>query len=300
MEYRELGGSGLKVSRIGLGCVTFGREIDLDTSFAVADRAVERGINFFDTAEAYHKGESERVLGRYLRDRGLRDRVILATKIAPPLTGPRIREAFEASLRNLQTDRIDLYYFHRYPGDEALEECLEALQGLVARGQARSVGCSNFDAAQLHRTLELQRARGWATMAATQPIYNLVSREIEAELLPLCVRENVATVSYSPLGAGFLTGKYRRGAEVPKGTRFDVIPGHQGVYFHDEKWRVMEQLRALSQREGVPMTHLAMAWVLRQAAITSVLVGARSPAQVDQAFEAQAVAGSVVAKINAD
>ncbi|MCX5658524.1 MAG: aldo/keto reductase [Planctomycetota bacterium] len=297
MDHRAIGTTGLRVSRIGLGCVTFGREIDQAASFAVADRAVERGINFFDTAEAYHRGESERVLGRYLRERGLRDRVVVATKAALPLTGPRILEAAEASLKNLQTDRIDLYYLHRCPEDPAFDECLGALHALVASGKVRAVACSNFDAPQLKRALDSQRTHGWSPMAATQPIYNLVSREIEAELLPLCARERVAAVTYSPLGAGFLTGKYRQGGEVPKGSRFDVIPGHQGVYFHDDKWSVMELLRERSLRVNVPMTHLAMAWVLQQPAITTVLVGARSPAQVDQAFEAMAVDASLVADI---
>ncbi len=284
----------IQTGRIGLGCATFGREIDQAASFAVADRALERGITMFDTAESYANGESERVLGRWVRDRGVRDRVTIATKVTAPLSQARILTTAEASLRNLGIERIDLYYLHVYPGDDRLEESLHALDALVRDGKVRRIGCSNFTHNQLRHALALQDRRGWARMRAIQPRYNLVDRDIERQTLPLCRREDIAVIAYSPLGAGFLTGKYRRDGAIPSGSRFDINPEHQQVYFHEEKWKIMERLREQSQATGAPMTRLALAWVLQQTAIATVLIGGRCPEQVDQAFDAGRVAVAVV------
>jgi aryl-alcohol dehydrogenase-like predicted oxidoreductase len=164
---------------------------------------------------------------------------------------------------------------------------LEALNQLVEKGYTRYIGCSNFGAWQLAKSLWKQDVNHWARMESVQPIYNLVDRNIERELLPLCADQEIGVISYSPLGAGFLTGKYRRDEAVPKGTRFDVIPGHQAIYFHETGWRVVEGLRAISATTGIRMPHLAMAWTIGQPGITSVLVGARNTDQVDQAFDAE-------------
>lgn len=289
MEYRALGRSGLKVSSIGLGCVTFGREIDEATSFAVMDRAVERGINLFDTAEAYAQGSSEEVVGRWLKSRGNRDQIVLATKVSGRLTADRIMSSAEESLQRLQTDRVDLFQLHHWTRDEPLDEALEALDRLVREGKAVAVGCSNFDAEQMREGLRLEEENGWARMESVQPPYSLVAREIEDDLIPLCREQEIGILSYSPLGAGFLTGKYRQGGPVPEGTRFDVIPGHQNIYFHDEKFSVMEALRGLADREGISMIQLALAWVIRQTGITSVLIGGRKLDHVDQAFRAESL-----------
>lgn len=288
MEYRQLGKTDLKVSSIGLGCVTFGREIDEQTAFAVMDRALERGINLFDTAEAYAAGSSEEVLGNWLAARGVRKRVVLATKVSGNLTRERVLSSAEESLRRLQTDTIDLFQVHHWDGDVPLEEMLRALNTLVVQGKARHVGCSNYTAAQLRRALDVQEHNDWARLVSVQPNYNLVMRDIEQELLPLCVQRDVGVISYSPLGAGFLTGKYRKNGPVPPGTRFDVIPGHQDIYFSDENFRVVEGLRAKSAQVARSMVDLALAWVIGQPGITSVLVGARTTDHVDQAFRAEA------------
>jgi 1-deoxyxylulose-5-phosphate synthase len=289
MEYRQLGKTALHVSSLGLGCVTFGREIDEATSFAVLDHARSRGINLLDTAEAYGGGASETVVGRWLKDRGSRDDMIVCTKVSGNLTAERILASAQASLQRLGIDTIDLFQLHRFDPSVALEEQLEALNQLVQKGYTRYIGCSNFAAWQLAKALWKQDVNHWARLESVQPIYNLVDRNIERELLPLCADQQIGVISYSPLGAGFLTGKYRRDAHVPKGTRFDVIPGHQPLYFHETGWRVVEGLRAQSETTGRSMIHLAMAWAIGQPGITSVLVGARGTKQVDQAFEAEAM-----------
>ncbi len=287
MQFRRLGRSEFTVSSIGLGCVTLGREIDRAESFAVLDRAFERGITLFDTAEAYSAGGSERVLGEWMAERRVRERIVLATKVAVPLTSRRLAESADASLQRLQTDHIDLFQLHSWDATTPLEETLDALTALVATGKVRHVGCSNWSAWQLARAHFDSRQRGTAGMLSLQPAYNLVQREIEPDLIPLCAEQQIAILSYSPLGAGFLTGKYRQGGDIPRGTRFDIVPGHEEPYFTRTGFRIVEGLRQLAAETGQSMAQLALGWVLRRPGITAVLIGARSPQQIDQAFAAE-------------
>lgn len=287
INLRPLGTTGLNVSSIGMGCVTFGREIDEKTSFAVLDRARERGINLLDTAAAYADGSSETVLGSWLADRGCRDEVILATKVNGTLTRGHILKSAEESLRRLRTDRIDLYQLHHWDDETPLSETLGALAELVAVGKIRFVGCSNWQAWHLARALQLSGSGEGAAMQCVQPPYNLVQREIETDLLPLCVDQDIGVISYSPLAAGFLAGKYRRGQEVPKGTRFDVIPGHQPIYFTDHGYGVLDRLDAAARESGHSPIQLALSWTLSRPQLSSVLIGARNTGQVDQAFDAR-------------
>jgi aryl-alcohol dehydrogenase-like predicted oxidoreductase len=286
LEYRRLGSSDLTVSSIGLGCVTFGREIDAPTSFSVLDRAVQRGINLLDTAAVYGGGASEKVLGRWLRQRKARENIVLATKVSGRLTSQAVFRSVEESLERLGTDRIDLLQAHTWDTQTPLSETLGAFDKLIRQGKVRFCGCSNWDPGQLRSALTLAREHGYKRLESVQPMYNLVDRRIERELLPLCIRSDVGIVTYSPLGAGFLAGKYRQGQTVPQGTRFDVIPGHQDIYFTEQGFRVVEGLRAVASRTGQTMVQLALSWVLRRRGITSVLIGARHPAHVDQAFDA--------------
>lgn len=286
LEHRQLGNTDLDVSSIGLGCVTFGREIDAGSSFDVLDRAFERKINLFDTAAVYGGGASEEVIGRWLRDRKARDDIVLATKVSGRLGGSDVARSVEASLGRLDTDCIDLLQAHDWDAETPLPETLEAFEQLVRQGKVRCCGSSNWDASQMQEALTLARERGWRRLESVQPIYNLVDRRIEQDLLPLCARDNLGVLSYSPLGAGFLTGKYRQGGPVPEGTRFDVIPGHQNIYFTEHGFRVMEGLRRAASETGRTMAHLAMSWALRRPGVTSVLIGARNPGHVDQAFDA--------------
>ena len=287
IERRPLGDTSLQVSAIGLGCVTFGREIDAATSFGILDHAWAAGINLLDTAAAYHAGASERVLGDWLADRGCRDEFVIATKAHLPLTREAMRQSIEGSLRRLRIDTIDLFQSHAWDDETSLEETLTTLQELIDEGKVRHVGCSNWTAAQLGRARELAaNDSGLAKLISIQPPYNLVQREIEAETLPLCAREDIAVLSYSPLAAGFLTGKYRRDGEVPPGTRFDVIPGHQPIYFTERGWRIAEGLVELAERENTTPIALALGWVLSRSGVTSMLVGARNTGHIDQALNA--------------
>lgn len=286
MEQRLLGQSGIMVSSIGLGTATFGREIDKEAAFAVADRAYERGITLIDTAEAYSSGISEAIVGEWVASRNVRDHVVIATKVNGTLTRNRIISSAEASLRRLNIEAIDLFQLHVWDGDTPIEETLEALNLLVTCGKARAIGCSNASAWQLCKALWRQEIGGWARMCSVQPVYSLAKREIEVELLPLCKDQAIGVITYSPLGAGFLTGKYYKDRAVPSGTRFEVVPGHQDIYFTDSAYSAMEQLRTASASLGHPMATVGLAWVLRQTGITSTLIGARNPLQIDQAFDA--------------
>ena len=289
MEYRQLGESELKVSAIGLGAVTFGREINEAAAFTVMDHAINRGINLIDTAEAYAKGRSEEVVGAWLKASGNRDKVVLATKLIPPLTAARIPEAAEASLRRLQVDVIDLYQVHAFDQNTPLEESLAALAQLVEEGKVRYLGCSNFAAWQLCRALWLADKHNWPRLETVQPNYNLAVRDIETELLPLCADQHIGVLSYSPLGAGFLTGKYSQSWSAPQGTRFDIMPDHWKIYENTTSMQRMEKLRAKAQEADISMIQLALAWVFGQPGITSTLIGCRTPDHVDQAFIAAEV-----------
>ncbi len=289
MEYRSLGRSALRVSSIGLGGVTFGRETDVETSFAIMDRALECGITLLDTAEAYAAGRSEEVVGQWLAERRSRQQIVLATKVTPPLRRERILSSAEASLRRLRTDHVDLFQLHAWDNAAPLDETLDALDALVRTGKARVVGCSNLAAWQLCKALWRQDAHGWARMESVQPNYNLLVRDIEREMLPLCADQEIGVLSYSPLGGGFFTGKYVQGEAAPPGSRLDIVPGMQPIYLHDSGYRVLAGLRSQAEALGASTTLLALAWAMSHPCITSTLIGARSVAHVDQAITAQAM-----------
>ncbi|MBI4903956.1 MAG: aldo/keto reductase [Acidobacteria bacterium] len=275
------------LGRSGLGCVTFGREITQRESFAILDHAIAGGVHLFDTAEAYGDGASERILGDWLARNDCRCSVTLVTKVTTRFTHSHVREAIDASLTRLRSACVDIYLMHQYDAATPLEEALEAMTAVVESGRARFIGCSNFTAAQLRRAIEISVQRGLAPIAAIQPVYNLIARDIESEVLPLCKQENIAVMSYSPLAAGFLSGKYTpdRNA-LPAGSRFAIKPAHAGIYFHAENFRIVERLRALSGRSGIPITRLAMAWVMANPDIECVLAGARNSSQLDNALDA--------------
>ena len=285
MQYRNLGHSDISVSSIGMGCVTFGRENDKRSSLEIMNHAFEHGITLFDTAAAYGLGASESVVGEWLKSRNLLDQIVLATKVNGTLTRQRIVSSAEASLKRLQTDHIDLLQTHVWDESTPLEETLEALTALVRQGKVRHFGCSNYSASQLAEALTLSDQEKLIRLVSVQPPYNLVQRDIEADLLPLCAAENIGVISYSPLAAGFLTGKYRPHEPVPRGTRFDVVPGHQDIYFTEHGYQVLEQLDNESRTSGMSHVELTLSWVLKQPGVTSVLIGARNTSQIDQALQ---------------
>jgi aryl-alcohol dehydrogenase-like predicted oxidoreductase len=293
MEYRRLGNTGLSVSAIDLGCMTFGREIDEAAARPIIQRALDAGINFFDTADVYGQGASEEIVGRALKD--VRDKIVLATKFfgkmgeAPNDQGAsryHIMSSIDASLRRLQTDHIDLYQIHHFDPSTPLEETLRALDDLVRAGKVRYVGCSNYAAWQVVRALRVSAREHLAKFVSVQPRYNLVFREPETELLPMCESEGLGVIPYSPLAGGFLTGKYARGAPIPPDTRLATAPFYQDIYVKDKNFRVVEALDRYAIKRGVPKEQLALAWVMAHPSVTAPIVGARTVAQLETALAA--------------
>jgi aryl-alcohol dehydrogenase-like predicted oxidoreductase len=287
MEYRSLGRAGVKVSAIGVGCNQFGGVVDRDATRAIVHRALDLGINFFDTADVYgNKGLSEAYLGEALA--GEWQRVVVATKVRSTMgPGPNdegasryhIVNGVEASLRRLKTDHIDLYQVHAWDSATPLEETLRALDDLVRAGKVRYTGASNFSAWQLGRANDLAEWHGWSLMVSIQPHYHLLERGIERELVPYCRWAGVGILPYFPLAGGFLTGKYRRGTPPPAGTRGERSPYVQ-KYLTDANFAILDRLRPLAEVHGRSLSELAIAWLLAQPQIASVIAGATRPEQV--------------------
>jgi aryl-alcohol dehydrogenase-like predicted oxidoreductase len=279
----------MTTGRIGLGCATFGREITEAESFAVMDHALKLGIRLFDTAEAYSAGLSEQIVGRWMQSRGTRQEIVVVTKVTRNFTREHVRAALLASLERLQTGAVDLYLCHSFDLATPVEETCEAMNEAVRGGFACAIGCSNYTGAQLEEALAISESRGLAGFQVVENAYNLVSRDIERDLLPITKRRRIHVLGYSPLAAGFLMGKYSPDrSRIPKGTRFDVVPGHADVYFSERNFQTVERLQELAARVALPVERLALAWVLQNPAIDTVLVGARSTVHLDNAVQALA------------
>ncbi len=292
MEYRQLGRSGVRVTELCLGTMTFGREIDEKPSRAILDRYLDAGGNFVDTADVYGGGASEEILGRALGTR--RDDIVLATKFRMPLgedvnsggaSRLHIRDAVEASLRRLRTDRIDLYQIHCWDSRTALEETVSTLDDLVRGGKIHYVGASNFTAWQLATALGIAALHRWEPFVSLQPQYSLVTRDIERELLPLCRTEGLAVLPWSPLGGGLLTGKYRRGEEPPAETRAgDRTPS--AVLMRERlkaehNFAVAEAVGKVAADVGRTPAQVALNWVLTRDGVTAPIIGARTLEQLE-------------------
>lgn len=304
MQYTHLGRTGLPVSRLCLGTMTFGFQCDEATSFAILDRAFEGGITFFDTADVYPlgappgtQGRTEEILGRWLARTGNRHRIILATKCFGRV-GPspwdqgnsrkHILDAVDGSLRRLGTDYIDLYQLHGPDPKTPIDETLRALDDLVRSGKVRYIGCSNFLAYQVARAIGRSEVLGTARFDSVQPRYNLLFREIERELLPLCGQEGIGVIPYNPLAGGLLTGKHSpTGPE--EGSRFTLGTAariYQDRYWHDRMFQTVETLRPLAAEAKLSLATLAIAWVMANPAITAPIIGASRPEQLADAFAA--------------
>ncbi len=292
MRYALLGGTGIRVSRLALGTMTFGGEADETASAAILGRALDAGVNFVDTADVYNDGQAERILGRLLR--GRRDEIVLATKsFYPAGPGPNSRgnsryhlaRSVEAALTRLATDRIDLYYLHGFDADTDLGESLRALDDLVRQGKILHPACSNFAAWQVAHALGLSAVEGLARLAAIQPMYNLLRRQAEVEILPMAGALRLAVVPYGPTAGGLLTGKYAVGPPA-KGSRFGEDAMYQARYADGPSWDSAEAFARLAGELGRRPATLAVAWVASHAAVTSVLLGARTAAQLDETLAA--------------
>jgi 1-deoxyxylulose-5-phosphate synthase len=303
MDHARLGRTGLQVSRLCLGTMTFGLQNDESTADAILDRAAEGGIDFLDTSDAYPlggdlstRGITEEILGRWLQ--GKRDRFIVATKCFAP-TGPapfdggnsrkHILAAVDASLRRLQTDYIDLYQLHGYDPATPIDETLGALDDLVHAGKVRYIGCSNFVTYQLVRAIGRSETLRLARFDSVQPRYNLLFRQIEREMLPFCHEDGVGVIPYNPIAGGLLSGKHSRTAPPPEGTRFtlgNAAQNYQDRYWHDREFDTVDALRKLAGQAGVSLVTLSIAWVLANQAITAPIIGASRPEQLDASLAA--------------
>jgi 1-deoxyxylulose-5-phosphate synthase len=303
MQHVQFGKTGLHVSRLCLGTMTFGLQCDETTSFAILNAAAEAGITFLDTADVYplggtfeHVGRTEEIIGKWLADK--RDKFIVATKCSGKM-GPaawqqgtsrkHVMGAIDASLKRLRTDYVDLYQVHHYDAATPADETLEAFDAVLRSGKARYVGCSNYQAWRLARVLGRSEVLGLAKFASVQPRYNLLFRQIERELLPLCEDEGLAVIPYNPLAGGLLTGKHKPSASPPDGSRFTL--GTAGKmyterYWHDREFDTVTKLGGLAQEAGMELTTLAIAWVLANPAITAPIIGASKPEQLKASIAA--------------
>jgi aryl-alcohol dehydrogenase-like predicted oxidoreductase len=293
MEYRTLPKTALKVSRLSFGTMTFGGQTDEAEAARMLDRALDAGINFIDTANAYNQGRSEEILGRLLR--GRRDKVILATKVfnkmgdAPDdrgLSRAALRKALDASLQRLQTDCVDLYYLHQPDWATPIEETLEAMEEQVRAGKVRYPAVSNYAAWQVCEILCLCEKRGYKPYRVSQPMYNLLARGIEEEYLAFCRRFGVAVVPYNPLAGGLLTGKHRRDAGPISGTRFDGNTMYLDRYWHDDYFAAVEDLKIVARDAGLSLLALAFRWLLSQPAVDSIILGASRLEQLEENLKA--------------
>jgi aryl-alcohol dehydrogenase-like predicted oxidoreductase len=301
MQIRRLGSTGLKVSEICLGTMTFGHQCDERAAFAIMDKAAASGVNFLDTADAYPvpptpetAGRTEEIVGKWLQ--GRRDNFVLATKCRlrvghgpndEGLSRRHVLKAAEDSLRRLGTDYVDLYQGHMPDPTTPLEETLRAFDDLVRHGKVRYVGCSNYPAWQVALALGISTRLNLARFDCVQPRYNLLYREIESELLPLCRDQGLGVIAYNPLAGGFLTTRYRPGEAAPPGTRFSL--GKTGELYRDRYWHqaqfdAVEQLRKFLEPRRRSIVQVAIAWVLAQPGITSAIVGASRPEQLDESL----------------
>ena len=303
MDHVRLGRTGLQVSRLCLGTMTFGLQCDESTAGAILDRAAEGGVDFLDSSDAYPlggdlstRGVTEEILGRWLR--GKRDRFIVATKCFAP-TGPapfdggnsrkHIMAAVDASLRRLQTDYIDLYQLHGYDQATPIDETLSALDDLVHQGKVRYTGCSNFLTYQLVRAIGRSETLHLVRFDSVQPRYNLLFRQIEREMLPFCAEEGVGVIPYNPIAGGLLSGKHSRTKPPAEGTRFTLGTAggmYQTRYWNEPEFDTVDELGQLAEQAGVSLVTLSVAWVLANKAVTAPIIGASNPGQLDASLAA--------------
>ena len=303
MDYVRLGSSPLKVSRLCLGTMTYGTPawrpwvLDEATSRPFIKLAIERGINFFDTADMYSQGVSEQVVGRALKDYAVRDQVVLATKVFYPVDGHsggglsrrHIMAAVDASLTRLGMDYIDLYQIHRFDEHTAIEETLEAMHDVVRAGKARYIGASSMSAYQFVKMIYTQRRHGWVEFVSMQNHYNLVYREEEREMIPFCIEEGIGILPWSPLARGFLAGNRKRGEKGASLREQHDAYGH-GLYYTDPDYDVVDRVVEIATLKGVKPIAVALAWILSRPGVTAPIVSATKLEQLDQLIDSMSVA----------
>jgi len=304
MEYRRLGNTGLKVSRLSLGCMSYGKgethaewTLDEKTSLPFFRRAIEHGINFFDTADGYQEGASEKIVGKAVREFSRRDEVVIASKFFAPMgkgenergaSRKHIMAAIDGTLKRLGTDHVDLWQLHRWDYDTPFEETAQAMDDVVRAGKALHIGASSMYAWQFAKALAIQERGGWAKFVSMQPQYNLVYREEEREMLPLCRDAGIGVIPWSPLARGFLAGNRTKegGGATPRaqGDKFA-----RQLYYRDDDFAVQARLAEVAAAKGVQPMQVALAWVASRPGVTAPIIGATKLHQLDEAVAALAV-----------
>jgi 1-deoxyxylulose-5-phosphate synthase len=303
MEYVRLGNTGLKVSRICLGCMSYGEpgkgmswELDEEASRPYIQRALELGINFFDTADVYSKGSSEEILGRALKDFAKRDDVVIATKVRQPMgPGPNdyglsrkhILSSIDASLKRLGVDYVDLYQIHRWDYETPIEETMEALHDIVRAGKARYIGASAMFAWQFAKAQYTADLHGWTRFVSMQNHYNLIYREEEREMIPLCQDQGVGVIPFSPLARGVLARKPVKGQEESLRYQSDALA--KSRYSQEDNLTSIERVSKVAEAHGIPMAQIALAWMLAKPFVTAPIIGATKPHHLDDAIAALSV-----------
>ena len=302
MDYVRLGTSGLKVSRLCLGTMTYGTPawrpwvLDEAASRPFIKRAIERGINFFDTANMYSRGVSEEVVGRALKDFAKRDEIVIATKVFYPvgdeqgqgLSRKQIMRAIDESLRRLGVDHVDLYQIHRFDEHTPIEETLEALHDVVKAGKARYIGASTMYAYQFVKMIYTQRAHNWTEFVSMQNHYNLVYREEQRDTIPFCIEEGIGVIPWSPLARGFLAGNRKRGEKSATLRDQHDTWGHT-LYVADEDYDVVDRVVEVAKQKGVLPIQVALAWILAKPGVTAPIISATKIEQLDQLIEGMSV-----------
>jgi 1-deoxyxylulose-5-phosphate synthase len=303
MDYVRLGSTGLRVSRICLGAMSYGDPawrpwvLAEEPSRPFIKRALEHGITFFDTADMYSLGRSEEILGRALRDFGKREQVVIATKVFNPmsddpndrgLSRKHVMASIDASLRRLGTDYVDLYQIHRWDPETPIEETLQALHDVVRSGKARYIGASSTMAWQFAKALYLADLHGWTRFVSMQNHYNLIYREEEREMIPLCLEEGIGVIPWSPLARGFLAGNRKRGSRNATIREETDKYGH-GLYYSDADYDVADRVVEVAKARGAAPAQVALAWLLQKPGVTAPIVGATKLEQLDQAVEALSI-----------
>ena len=303
MDYVRLGSTGLRVSRICLGAMSYGDPawrrwvLPEEPSRPFIKRALEHGITFFDTADMYSLGRSEEILGRALRDFAQRDRVVIATKVFNPmsddpndrgLSRKHIMSSIDASLRRLGTDYVDLYQTHRWDPETPIEETLQALHDVVRSGKARYIGASSMMSWQFAKSLYLADLHGWTRFVSMQNHYNLVYREEEREMIPLCVEEGVGVIPWSPLARGFLAGNRKRGNKTAT-VREETDAYAHGMYYSDADYDAADRVAEIAKARGAAPAQIALAWLLHKPGVTSPIIGATKLEHLDQAVAAMTI-----------
>lgn len=303
MDYVKFGNTGMMVSRLCLGTMTYGKPtdrwpwaLDEQQSRPFIQKALELGINFFDTADVYTAGASEEVVGKTLRDFAKRDEVVLATKVFNPM-GPgqndkglsrkHIMSAINASLKRLGTDYVDLYQIHRWDYNTPIEETMEALHDVVKAGKARYIGASSMYSWQFAQALYTADLHGWTRFVSMQPHYNLIYREEEREMIPLCQDQKIAVIPWSPLARGLLTGKRSKERNETERSKTDAFG--KSLYSQVTDFDIVNRLSALAEQKGLPNAQVALAWMLSKAAITAPIIGASKPGHLEDAVAALSV-----------